>query len=508
MKVSSSKRVNQILIIIFVLAFFLRIFKLGTFPIGFHVDEAKVGWESYSILKTTKDDHGNFLNLYYNSFGDYRPTGIFYITIPSLLLFGKNEFAVRFPAALLGAFTIFPVYFLTFKITKKKSVALIASFILAIIPWHIATSRATSEVVITCFLVLSSLALLDKKTRLSFFLLVLSFFFYHSARVVGPLLMLTWIIYSWKKLVNHKKIITGFILTSLIALILLLSPAGRARYGQVKLETPSIRSIIIQYSSYFDPNFFIGDIAKPFRYTSSNVGIVSIPIFTLFLLGIALILKTNKNKILLILLALGPIPASLTLEDSPNLHRSFFMLPFLVIIAAIGLSYFLTNHKNLFKIIFITITFSFISFVISYTNTSNNLAYAFRNPQSKDLSLYLNDVAKNYNRIYVTNDPDSPYPWYAFFTGVTPQELNPNLEKQVSGKWMYKNIVWDNTRCPAGSAFQEAKQDENLTKILVIDNGMCTKDFAKDHPEAHTIKEFSYLNVVNYRIWEYIPTRI
>src|SRR5258708_39049899 len=116
-------KIPKLLILIFIPALFLRLFRLDTFPLGFHVDEAKVAWESLSILKTARDDHGNFLALYYNSFGDYRPTGIFYTTIPSLIIFGKSNFAVRFSSALFGALTIFPIYYLTLTTTKKKRIA-------------------------------------------------------------------------------------------------------------------------------------------------------------------------------------------------------------------------------------------------------------------------------------------------------------------------------------------------------------------------------------------------
>ena len=66
-------RKYKFIILIFLLALGLRIYKLGTFPVGFHVDEVKVGWNALSILKTGKDDWGNRLALYYNSFGDFRP---------------------------------------------------------------------------------------------------------------------------------------------------------------------------------------------------------------------------------------------------------------------------------------------------------------------------------------------------------------------------------------------------------------------------------------------------
>lgn len=512
------KKIPRVLILVFFIALFIRTLNLTTFPMGFHADEAKVAWESLSILKTGKDDHGNILSFYYNTFGDFRPTGIFYTTIPSILIFGKNIFAVRFPSSLLGALTVFPIYYLTLQIMKKnKSLAInhrvpaiFACILLTIIPWHIATSRATSEVVMSCFLILTSLTLVVKKTRLAFAILVSSFLFYHSARVMGPLFLLVWIIYfkdEITKLKLEKKIIAGFFAASLLALILLLSPAGRGRYNQVKLESPTIRNTILQYASYFNPNFFMGDSAKPFRYTTAEVGIVSIPIFLAFLMGLYTILKKNEGRVLLTLFALSPIPAALTLEDSPNLHRSFFMLPFLVIIAAIGANWLYENHKNIFKILTITIAFTFATFLINYFNPVKNTAFQYRDPQTLPLALYLNEVVKNYDKVYITNDPDSPYPWYAFFNQLDPKKINEALQKNQGGKWQYENIIWNNTRCPAAAAFDEAVKDKSLNKIMVVDNGACFTDFNRVHQNVKTIKEFTYNGKVSYRVWEYFPAR-
>lgn len=501
-------KIPNIIIVVFIFALFIRIYKLGTYPLGFHVDEAKVAWESLSILKTGRDDHGNLLALYYNSFGDYRPTGIFYTAIPFIFLFGRTVFAVRFSSALFGALTIFPLYFISLKITKNKKISLISSIFLAIIPWDITTSRATSEVIISCFLILTSLSLLQKKPILSFILLGTSFFFYHSARVAGTLLMLVWIIYSFQsiKIEIRKRMIMGFLIVSFFSLILILSPSGQARYNQVKLTTFNIRNIIVNYSSYFDPKFLIGDITKPFRYTTSGVGIVSIPIFLLFVSGIYVIFRKNKNKILLLFLIIGPIPASLTLEDSPNLHRAFFMLPFLVIIAAIGFNWLCDHYRFLSKLTIFIIVITFITFIKNYTNQTNNFAYEYRDPQIMEVADYIRSIQNNYSKIYVTNDPDSPYPWYAFFTNIDPAQLNTNLQKQIDGVWNFQNIIWDNNRCPKAKAFESAV-NQKLDKILVVENGMCTIDLIKGHTEAKMIKKFEYNGNINYRVWEYSPVR-
>jgi len=95
---------------IFIVALFLRIYKLGELPYGFHVDEVKVAWNALSILKTGKDDKNQIVGLYYNSFGDYRPSGIFYFTIPSIAIFRRSEFSTRFPIpASLPKWTEIPI---------------------------------------------------------------------------------------------------------------------------------------------------------------------------------------------------------------------------------------------------------------------------------------------------------------------------------------------------------------------------------------------------------------
>ena len=102
---------------IFILAFFLRTYKLSTLPPGFHVDEVKAGWNAYSLWLTGRDDWLHPFPLHYDTFGDQRPTGLFYAIIPSLKLFGLTQYAVRFTPALFGSLAVFAVFFLSFLIT-------------------------------------------------------------------------------------------------------------------------------------------------------------------------------------------------------------------------------------------------------------------------------------------------------------------------------------------------------------------------------------------------------
>src|SRR3989338_6436258 len=129
------------ILIILALAAFLRLYRLTDFPPGLYSDEASYGYNAYSILTTGRDEWGKFLPLTIQSFGDYKPPMTAYLTIPSIAVFGLNEFAVRFPSALIGILSILLIYLLTKEIFKSRSIALLVAALLAISPWHIHFSR-------------------------------------------------------------------------------------------------------------------------------------------------------------------------------------------------------------------------------------------------------------------------------------------------------------------------------------------------------------------------------
>src|SRR5581483_10898303 len=108
---------NLLLFLIFFAALLIRTIDLTNLPQGFHVDEAKVGWNAYSILKTGADDWGHHFALHYNTFGDWRPTGIFYLSIPAIQLLGLSVFSVRLTGALFGVGCVIAIYFLTVLLT-------------------------------------------------------------------------------------------------------------------------------------------------------------------------------------------------------------------------------------------------------------------------------------------------------------------------------------------------------------------------------------------------------
>src|SRR5579871_3904300 len=134
-----------IFISIICLAGFLRFWQLGSNPPSLYWDEVSQAYNAYSILTTGHDEHQEFLPIArFIAFGDYKAPVYIYADVLSIGLFGKNEFAVRFPSALFGTLTVLVTYFLVselfYKNKHKGIISLGSAFFLAISPWHIQLS--------------------------------------------------------------------------------------------------------------------------------------------------------------------------------------------------------------------------------------------------------------------------------------------------------------------------------------------------------------------------------
>ena len=510
------RMVRSPLFYIFLFALIIRTYHLGTIPNGFHVDEVKVGWNAYSILKTGADDWGKSWQLYYNSFGDFRPSGIIYLDIPFIALFGLHEWVVRLPAALFGALLTIPIYYFTLLTTKKRNTALLAAFFSTISPWGIDLSRATSEAIIAVFLVMSGLCFLIKyiqspKMRFLFFafcFLFSSYFFYHSARLLVPILVVG-IVYFYRGNVfyrNSIEVIKKPLL--IITCILFISTfffatigESKERFSQVSifndLNIKTMRDqlpfedgannvftarlfhnkyalysieLIQQYTKYFSPDFLIGDAGNPLRYTTVGNGVLLFVELFLFVLGIGTVLKSKFNRLPFYLLLLAPLPAALTTEDVPNMSRAAFMIPFISILVAYG---FVSLTKLRWKfIISILLLINSIYFFHMYFvhNKSHEPIPLNRNVGTRQVIEEIMKVKDQYDIIYLTNIPDSLYPWFAFYTKPDPKEFNNVAKTREDGVWQYGNVIFGQIKCPTKDVNDK---DYPGKKILFVDAEGC-----------------------------------
>ncbi len=134
------QRFNLILVSIVLIAAVLRFVELGQYPQRFNQDEMAQGYDSWSIWRTGRDQHGNPFPLQFRNFNDYIPPVANYITAPFVGLLGMDETTTRLPVALFSIATIALVGLLG-KLWFGEIAGLAAALLLAFEPWHVNYSR-------------------------------------------------------------------------------------------------------------------------------------------------------------------------------------------------------------------------------------------------------------------------------------------------------------------------------------------------------------------------------
>ena len=126
-------------IVLTAIAAFLRIYRLGDYPAGFHGDEAWSGLEAQRILEE------GWIGLQSGS-ALGQAAGTFYVTALLILFLDASIFTVRLSMAIFGIATI-PAAYLLFRIGFGRLAALFATAALAVSHWHLHMSRVTFPVV-------------------------------------------------------------------------------------------------------------------------------------------------------------------------------------------------------------------------------------------------------------------------------------------------------------------------------------------------------------------------
>jgi len=525
-----------ILTIIFAVGLFFRFYKLAQYPVGFHVDEASRGCNAYSLLHTGRDDNNNRFPLYIDIFGDNSPAGYHYLTIIPVAIFGLTEFAVRFPGALFGALSVMAMFFLSYSMFGNKEISVLSTLLLAIAPWHINLSRASSDGIIALFFVMVgfTLTLWSLKNQTVKHLITgtiflsTSFFFYHTPRVFVPLLFLALIVLFfliWKiKVRNYYK--KAFILALAFMLILdfvliFVVSGGTGRFSQVNIfNYPETRlvleeqiredgisgvstfitrffhnkainyslSYISNYAEYFSWNFlFIKGL--PDWYSVPNMGVMYLVEMPFVLLGIGLLAfhKNRLYKIPLIWLILAPTTVALT-ADLSNIHRALVMYPMLEIIAAYGLIHFFTKivkQKRLIIASFITLLFilNISYFLHQYFVQAKVHRPWYRNNGFSQMMELVNKNYGNYDRI-ITTRSGGGYPLFLFYSKYDPLKYQAEGSPKDKNYKGFGKFIFVPDICPFIS---KNPLIPKKGKIIFIEDGTC-----KENANLHKVP-FTYV---------------
>jgi len=480
-------RENNFLFLIIILAVSLRIFSLTQNPPSLNWDEVSHGYNAYSILKTGRDEWGNFLPVIFRAYGDYKLPVYIYLTTISEFFIGVSPLAVRLPSALAGVVTVIFTYLLVKELFDRR-VALLSGLLVAVEPWSLFLSRGAFEAnVALAFIVIGTYFLLRSfrtgyDLLLSTFFLGLSVWTYNSARVFVPLFLLALLIIYRERLKDIYKVNFRIIHTSLFIILLfflpmfwqLLSPVGRARYSWVTIVdegaiaqinearnssslSPSLRRVVYNKGTFFISKFarnwashFSGDFlffkgGSNFQFSVPNHGVLYVVNLVFLLLGVVLLLRkrTKGSFLILVWFFLGSIPGSLT-REAPHALRAITMLPIPMIVCAYGVIFVWDKLTRNLKFLFLAAYLVFLAggtesyLGIYFGSYSRDYSWSWQYGY-KEVASYVKQNYDKYEKVIVTKKYGEPHEFFLFFWPWSPDKFrnDPNLIRFYQSNWYW-----------------------------------------------------------------------
>jgi len=403
------------------------------------------------------------------SFGDFKPPVYAYLDVIPVRIFGLNEFAVRFPSALLGVLTVLLTYFLAKEIfVKTKLLPELSALILAVSPWHIMLSRAAFEANVATFFIVCGVWLFFLAIRknpwillLSVISFILSMNTFNSARIVSPLLVLTLAIAFRGKLFFYRRnVIATIILGVLLILPLarfLITPQAALRFHEVNIfsdisviETSNqeikndanawwskivhnrrwlyAQSFLKHYFDHFNPNYlFIKGDGNP-KFSTQSVGELYLWDAPFLIIGFFLLFRKREGNwwFIPLWMILGIIPAA-TARETPHALRTEAIIPTMQIVTAYGVVNILSLGRQIkltklgmlgiFGLLGVNVLYFLHGY---YAHYAREYSGEWQDGYKESIA-YVSSVASNYDRVYVTEELGRPYIYYAFYLKMDPK---------------------------------------------------------------------------------------
>lgn len=466
-------------------AIFLRFFLTGTTPPSLNWDEASLGYNSYSVLKSGKDEWGRTFPITFEAFGDYKLPGYIYASVPFIALFGLNDFSIRLPSQIAGVLAVVLIYLIVLHITKDKYISLISSLLLTISPWHVFLSRVALEANLAFTFFLLALYLFFLGLKKWKYLILSSIFFgitiftYNSARVFIPVFLLGLFFIYRKDLFKLK----SNLIFPLIVLLIFIGIAGylaifqdsSSRYFWVAiLDQGAINylnesrnnsnlpffitnlfynrvsyffiNFISNYFKHFSLDFLYINGGSNYQFSIPQNGLIYLAELPFLLYGLYQIIKKKVWTFILLWLAIAPIPSALT-REAPHVLRGIFMLGSLQIITAIGVLGMLKTFSKIrvFKFAVILLLIGAI-----FSNSFNYFyqyfyIYPMQYSQSwqfgmKQVYQYLNNNFASNEKIFITKKYGEMHIFYLFYNQYDPIKYQNNSTlvryKKTNWRWV------------------------------------------------------------------------
>lgn len=466
-------------VIVCIISAVLLLYKLGEVPHGMTWDEAAIGYNGYAIWHSRRDEWLNRLPISFKSFGDYKAPFAIYLSSIFTAMLGLNLFAVRLPFALIGLPCAALMMLLVRKILKPvyspqtvDMLSLAAGVIVATEPWYVHFSRIAFESgIASSFLLLGVCCffwMIDetKNIKRDIFLAIaaaLSFgsalYAYHSAKIVGPLLGLTLLLFYLPKVWKKKSV---FIVMAVV-LMVFLTPLmqdfffaeGATRLNQVSIFNLGLppftlfTTFISNYFAHLSPSFLTLGQTPTLRHGDGQWGVVFPTTFLLLICSLILLVqerkslwKTEKLKIALFALAwiaIGILPAAIG-KTVPNGNRASLAAPGFTLFAILfipdiirklqnsRLNQAVSGSKNekdllvktvvgMFCLLYVFFSLSYLHHY--YTDYARNSADAFQDGYLEAMK-YVDQEKNKVSKIIFTTKYGEPYIFALFERKMSP----------------------------------------------------------------------------------------
>lgn len=490
-----------LLFFIFLLGAFLRFYNISGVPVSLYWDEVASAYNAYSIALTEKDEFGNPFPMLFRSFEDYKTPANIYLTSIVVKFFGLSELTARFTSAFFGSLSVIICFFLAKELFRKQkfkdkvlntsTIGLVASFLLAISPWHIQFSRTGFEANVGLFFVILAIYLFSKFANvkdfkyffLSMSIFALSIYFYRSIWLFAPLMIFVLLI-IYRKLLTKELLKTslGLLLFFLILLPFLpsaLSKEGFTRQRQVNVFSNSnelvykasvkhyeaggsiiskvlynrrivyFKTIIENYFGHFSPKFlFLEGDGNP-RHGVMGMGLMYLWEMPFLIIGVYALFKFSPNirNLIIAWLLIAPI-ASAFAVPSPHALRSLNVLPVPQILVGLGVifsySYSNKNFRNILTLLVSVLVIAFLAryLFLYHVETPKRVSAEWADGY-KQLAEYIFKEERQYDKIVVSGHWWQPYIYILFYKQYDPQLFQQNGSKKAFDKYIFGGTSWD-----------------------------------------------------------------
>lgn len=288
-----------------------------------------------------------------------KPPLYFWLAKGSTMLFGKNEFSLRLPSAILTTISILLIFLIVFELTKDWTAALLSVTILATTAYFLFTGRQLRlDIPVTSSILLSTYAFLKGREKPFWFLIfglgiacgIL--FKIVIGLLVYPIIILYTLIYKEYKWLKNK----WFWIGNIIVLILIIPwhLYQSLLFGKKFWDSYLLYHVFERTIETITPG-----ARTPFLYYFQQLFIVTQPWFFIFILSAIVFFIRSKTKLkdnqfefftLLITIAIFLL---FYLPQTKLLYYFIPMLPFMAMFIGSFMTKLLKKHKKAILLVFL-----------------------------------------------------------------------------------------------------------------------------------------------------------